>query len=205
MVRTLLLFLTLSVACLADPAWIELPRPTQDQLDKMHVRLGIDSDRAPTRETTANSLRALYYRPPLAESVIRLDLLSRQRLPARVYWRIAVQVSALNGCDYCLSSTSEALRQVGGEPETVLEREDALGRYVTVLTREPENTKPELIALLRADGWNDEEIFENSPGCEFLQLHEPDGQRSRIRTRPCSSFLRRSFVRARTPPPVATR
>ncbi|MCA9796577.1 MAG: carboxymuconolactone decarboxylase family protein [Candidatus Eremiobacteraeota bacterium] len=149
----LLVLLSLGLAW-AEPAWIELPEPSPAQLDELHRALGVENP----PEHTANSVKALYYRPELAPLVVGLDRASRAKLPARLYWLLAVEVSRANGCDYCLSSAQGALTACGGgRPDA---GEQTALDYARKLTLAPGDTSPEDVRKLEEAGFEQDEIFE---------------------------------------------
>lgn len=138
----------------AEPAWIELPEPSPAQLEELHRAIGVEN----SPEHTANSVKALFYRPELAPLVVGLDRASRAKLPARLYWLLAVEVSRANGCDYCLSSAQSALAAGGGGPPDA--REQTALDYARKLTLYPGDTRPEDLRKLESAGFRQDEIFE---------------------------------------------
>jgi uncharacterized peroxidase-related enzyme len=85
---------------------------------------------------------------------------------------IAVVVSALNRCHYCIVSHSAALRKLTGDPVLVdqlataykyaplADAERAMLDYAAKLTEESHRCGPEDIETLRSVGWSDEEIMD---------------------------------------------
>ncbi len=83
---------------------------------------------------------------------------------------LAVVVSSVNGCSYCLTHHSEALqkyakddafvRALGKDPMMELEpREAALRDYAVGLTKSPADGRQEAVETLRGKGFSDEEIL----------------------------------------------
>jgi uncharacterized peroxidase-related enzyme len=85
---------------------------------------------------------------------------------------IAVTVSRLNGCEYCVKHHAEALNYYWKDPEKLSEfvkREDAVSLpdqmkalflYVEKLTVHPDRIKEDDVRKLRQADYNDEEILE---------------------------------------------
>jgi uncharacterized peroxidase-related enzyme len=85
---------------------------------------------------------------------------------------IAVVVSALNRCHYCLVSHSAALRKLTEDPVLVDQlatnyvhapldpKERAMLDFAALLTEQSHRSRPEDVEALREAGWSDEEVMD---------------------------------------------
>ena len=95
---------------------------------------------------------------------------------------IAVVVSVMNRCNYCIVSHTAALRKLTGDPVLAdqiaasykyaeLEpKERAMLDFAVKLTEESHRCGPENVEALRAAGWSDEDIFDIAETAAMFNL-----------------------------------
>jgi len=154
------------ISWLRVPAEEELPEELRALLAAAREKFGF----AP------NVLRALALRPDHLLAWWRhYDPLMRGegRLSRKEREMIALVVSRLNDCEYCLASHSAYLRELSGDAtlpdrlvanwrrvEELSERERALLEFAEAITRDSARLTPEAIEELRQVGLDDEAIYE---------------------------------------------
>ncbi len=95
---------------------------------------------------------------------------------------IAVAVSAINHCYYCLTAHGAAVRQLSGEPELgemmamnwraaeLPARQRAMLEFAVKLTEEPDKIVEEDRAALRQAGFSDRDIWDIAATAAFFNL-----------------------------------
>jgi len=154
------------ISWLRVPPESELPEEVRALMETAREKFGF----------VPNVLRALALRPdhflawwryydPLMRGEGRLSRAEREM--------IALVVSRLNDCEYCLASHSSYLRELTGDPtlpdrivanwrrvEELSERERALLAFAEAMTLDSARLEPEDLEALRSVGLDDEAIFE---------------------------------------------
>jgi uncharacterized peroxidase-related enzyme len=93
-----------------DPSQAE--RPVRDLLGSMKTKIGM----------VPNALRTMARSPALLEGYLSLrGALSKGVLPAATREQIALTVSQVNRCEYCLSAHSQSAQDAGLTSEQILE------------------------------------------------------------------------------------
>jgi len=154
------------ISWLRVPPESELPEEVRALMETAREKFGF----------VPNVLRALALRPDHFLAWWRYyDLLMRGegRLSRAEREMIALVVSRLNDCEYCLASHSSYLRELTGDPtlpdrivanwrrvEELSERERALLAFAEAMTLDSARLEPEDLEALRSVGLDDEAIFE---------------------------------------------
>jgi len=145
---------------LAIPSRDETPAASQPILDAVHHQLGM----------VPNLFRLLGQSPVALAAVTGLNATLSKALDARTRERIALAVSQVNGCHYCLSAYTYVAQHFHKLPPEEIARNrrggssdpkaDAAVRFATRVTATRGKVSGADLAAVRAAGYGDAQIIE---------------------------------------------
>ncbi len=158
---------------LREPSEESLPEDLQPYFAKCRDKLGF----------VPNVLRAWLLRPARLRNFIRAYdelMLAPSGLSKLEREMIAVAVSAVNRCYYCLVAHGAAVRKLSGDPQlgemmafnyrvaALSDRQRAMLDFAVLLTEAPHEVTAEDRQALREDGFSDEDIFDIAETAAFF-------------------------------------